>query len=325
MKIGLLAIIIGGGVLIGLVGWFGAQTIGYEVLAADWAIPAIIALHLFQLYLSAIAWRISVGMRRPRMIVYFRIRWIRESVNSLLPVAQMGGSLVGIRMLAQRGVPGARAGAGTTLDLTVEALTQFIWTVTGIGVLAVISTDQSWRPWLGGALLTMGLGVVGFVLAQRAGMLRLIEGLALRLQRIFPKLSMEAVRGLHAELMKLQDNRAALAKASGIHLLAWVIGTFEVLLVLDAMGAAVSLPTALVIESLGMAARSAGFVVPGALGVQETGFILVCGLFQIPPDTAIALSMVKRVRELAVGVPGLVAWQLSEGKRLARKHRAAGN
>jgi len=35
--------------------------------------------------------------------------------------------------------------------------------------------------------------------------------------------------------------------------------------------------------------------------------------------------MVERVRELAVGVPGLVAWQLSEGKRLARKHRAAGN
>jgi uncharacterized membrane protein YbhN (UPF0104 family) len=197
--------------------------------------------------------------------------------------------------------------------------------VTGIGVLAVISTDQSWRPWLEGALLTMGVGVVGFVLAQRAGMLRLIESLALRLQRIFPSLSMDAVRGLHAELMKLQDNRVALAKASCIHLLAWVLGTFEVWLVLDAMGAAVSLPTALVIESLGMAARSAGFVVPGALGVQETGFILVCGLFQISPDTAIALSMVKRVRELAVGVPGLVAWQLSEGKRLARKHRAAGN
>jgi uncharacterized membrane protein YbhN (UPF0104 family) len=85
------------------------------------------------------------------------------------------------------------------------------------------------------------------------------------------------------------------------------------------MGAPVSLAQALVIESLGMAARSAGFVVPGALGVQEAGFILVCELFQIPADTAIALSMVKRVRELAVGLPGLVAWQWSEGKRLARR------
>ena len=68
-----------------------------------------------------------------------------------------------------------------------------------------------------------------------------------------------------------------------------------------------------------MAARSAGFVVPGSLGVQEAGFILVGGLFGQPPDAMIALSMVKRVRELLVGASGMVAWQLSEGKRLLRR------
>jgi uncharacterized membrane protein YbhN (UPF0104 family) len=116
----------------------------------------------------------------------------------------------------------------------------------------------------------------------------------------------------------------ALAQASAIHVLAWALGTFEVWLALTAMGVHVGLAEALVIESLGMAARSAGFVVPGALGVQEAGFILVCGLFQIHPDTAIALSMVKRVRELAVGLPGLIAWQWSEGKHLVRKRGALG-
>ncbi len=323
MKYALLAITLGGGGLIGLVAWFGAQTIGSEVLAAGWAIPATLALHLVQLYLSAIAWRISVGMRRPRLKVYFRLRWIREAVNSLLPVAQMGGNLVGIRMLAQRGVPGAVAGAGTTLDLTMEALTQFAWTMVGIAVLASISSDQSWKPWVEGGLITMGIGLVGFVLAQRAGMMRLVEALATRLERVFPSLSVASVRGLHAELMRLQANRPALAKAFAIHFLAWALGTFEVWLALTVMGVPITPAEALVIESLGMAARSAGFVVPGALGVQEAGFILVCGLFQIHADTAIALSMVKRVRELTVGLPGLVAWQWSEGKQLVRKKRAA--
>ncbi len=319
MKFAILAIVVGGAAVIGLVTWFGAQAIGHEVLQAGWAIPATLALHLVQLYLSAIAWRISVGIRLPKMRVYFRLRWIREAVNSLLPVAQMGGNLVGIRMLAQRGVPGAVAGAGTTLDLTVEALTQFLWTMAGIAVLTAISSDQSWKPWVQGGLIAMGIGLAGFVIAQRAGMLRLIEGIASRLQRVFPGLSVESVRGLHAELMRLQANRPALAKATAIHLVAWAIGTFEVWLALSAMGVTVTASQALVIESLGMAARSAGFVVPGALGVQEAGFILVCGLFQIHPDTAIALSMVKRVRELAVGIPGLVAWQWSEGKRLVRR------
>jgi uncharacterized membrane protein YbhN (UPF0104 family) len=64
-----------------------------------------------------------------------------------------------------------------------------------------------------------------------------------------------------------------------------------------------------------MAARSAGFAVPGALGIQEEGFILVCGLFGVSPDAAIALSMVKRLREVLFGIPGLIIWQWSEIKR----------
>ena len=323
MKYAILAVGLGGAALIGLVAWFGAQTIGQDVLRADWAIPATIALHLLQLFLSGVAWRISVGAEKPSTSIYFRLRWIREAVNSLLPVAQMGGNLVGIRMLVLRGVPGSLAGAGTTLDLTIEALTQFVWTMIGIAVLATISSDQSWRPWLEGGMIAMGLGLAGFVVAQRAGLMRLIEALATRLQRVFPSLSMDQVRGLHAELMRLQANRGALAQAFGIHLFTWMIGTFEVWVALTAMGVAIRPTEALVIESLGMAARSAGFVVPGALGVQEGGFILVCGLFGIHADTAIALSMVKRVRELAVGLPGLVSWQVSEGKRLVRRQRAA--
>jgi uncharacterized membrane protein YbhN (UPF0104 family) len=88
---------------------------------------------------------------------------------------------------------------------------------------------------------------------------------------------------------------------------------------LTAMGHQPGIAEAFVIESLGMAARSAGFAVPGGLGVQEGGLILVCGLFGIHPDVAIALSMVKRVRELVVGIPGLLVWQWSEGKHLLRR------
>ena len=322
MMLALLAIAIGGGGAIALVAWFGAQAIGHEVLQVIWIVPIMMVLHLTQLYLSAIAWRMSVGQRKPRMIVYFRLRWIREAVNSLLPVAQMGGNLVGIRMLTQRGVPGQLAGAGTTLDLTIEAFTQFAWTMIGIGVLMAISTDQSWRPWIEGGMVMMAVGLIGFVIAQRAGMMRLIEAFAIKLQKFFPSLPVESVRGLHDELMRLQENRRALFRAFGVHLLAWMLGTIEVWGILTALGLHPSVPEALVIESLGMAVRSAGFVVPGALGVQEAGFILVCGLFHIHPDMAIALSMAKRLREMSVGVPGLVAWQLAEGKRLVRKHRA---
>ena len=74
------------------------------------------------------------------------------------------------------------------------------------------------------------------------------------------------------------------------------------------LGHPVGLRSALIIESLGQAFRSLGFAVPGALGVQEGGLILVCGLLGIGPQGAIELSLLKRVRELALGIPALAAW-----------------
>ena len=321
MRSGLIAFGLGGFAVIALVAFFGARTIGAEVLHAGWAVPLTTALLFLQLWLSAAAWRLAVGSGRPRLGRWFRIRWIREAVNSMLPVAQLGGNIVGIRLLVHRGVPGPLAGAGTTLDLTIEAAAQLLFTIAGFAVLAATSPDQGWMPWVRGAIVTGVLGIGGFIVAQRAGLMRLVEGAAGLLQRWFPSLPVEVVQGLHGELMRLQRNKLAIAQAASLHLLAWLLGTLETWLALYAMGVPVGWREAFVIESLGQAARSAGFAVPGALGVQEAGFILVCGLFGIHPDTAIALSMVKRARELAVGLPGLVAWQWAEGKRLLRRER----
>ncbi len=321
---GLIAIGVGGAAATALVGWFGARAIGHEVLEAGWAIPGAVALHAAQLYLSALAWRAASGKPSVGNAAFFFIRWIREAVNSLLPVAQLGGNIVGIRLLVHRGVSGAVAGAATTLDITMEALTQFVFTVIGIAALALLDANASWGGWLQGVVAAMALGVGGFIVAQRAGVMRVVEALARRLHRMFPSLSVDSVRGLHDELMRLQRDRAALLRAGSLHLLAWLVGVAETWLILRLMGLSTTASEALVIESLGMAARSAGFVVPGALGVQEAGFILVCGLFGIGADNAIALSMVKRVRELIVGLPGLVAWQWAEGRRLMRRREKAG-
>jgi uncharacterized membrane protein YbhN (UPF0104 family) len=72
----------------------------------------------------------------------------------------------------------------------------------------------------------------------------------------------------------------------------------------------------LIIESLGQAARAVGFAIPASLGVQEGGYILVCGLLGISPQAAIELSLLKRIREVALGVPALIVWQIVETRRL---------
>jgi hypothetical protein len=73
---------------------------------------------------------------------------------------------------------------------------------------------------------------------------------------------------------------------------------------------------AVAIESVGQAVRAAAFAMPGGLGIQDGGLIAVCGAFGVPPEVALALALVKRIAELVLGVPGLLAWQVLEGRRL---------
>lgn len=314
MIVAFISIVLGGGAVIILAAWAGVAAIGDEVWKASWVIGPAVALMLFQTWLSAVAWRISVG-GGPRLMRYFRIRWMREAVNGMLPVAQLGGNILGVRMLTQRGVAGPTATAGTTLDITIEVVTQLVFTMAGFAALVAWGPAGAagWAWWI---MALMGGCVGGFVMAQRGGLVRLVEALIRPLAWVFPGITVQSVRELHAELLRLHRDWRALLKAGALHLTAWVLGVSETWVALWAMGLGGGLAAAFVIESLGMAARTAGFIVPGALGVQEGGLVVVAGLYGIPAEAAIALSMVKRAREVVVGVAGLLMWQWSAGRRL---------
>ena len=44
-------------------------------------------------------------------------------------------------------------------------------------------------------------------------------------------------------------------------------------------------------------------------------------LIGLPPEAGIAMSLIKRVRDLFFGLPGLLSWQLLEGRSLRRRRR----
>ncbi len=167
----------------------------------------------------------------------------------------------------------------------------------------LISGAAAWTAWLGVGLLTAATAA-GLVLGQRLGLLRLIEGLTRRIAARWPALADLSLDGLDAAAVAMYRRRRATLGSFGLHLLAWLLGTFETWAVLRVLGAPATPLQALVVESLGMAARSAGFAVPGALVVQETGFVLAAAAVGLPdaaglslsPDAAgLSLSLVKRV------------------------------
>jgi hypothetical protein len=116
--------------------------------------------------------------------MFMVLRWIREATNNLLPVAQIGGEVVGAHLLSLFGVGVPEAVASTAIDLTSEMLSQVAFTVFGIAVL--LSFEPRSAPlWQAATYALIGLSALGFglVAAQGAGLFRVVEQGLLRVGR----------------------------------------------------------------------------------------------------------------------------------------------
>ena len=298
--------------------YFGFAEIASGLRSAGWGVLAVIAFHPLQMIFSALAWQALLPTPPVLgLIVFMRLRWIREGVNSLLPMALMGGEVVAVRLLRHAGVPLAAGTASVTVDVTMEFLSQIIFTLIGLALLIPGLNEPAIVPWTLGAVALGTAAVVALVAAQRFGLFQLIERGLINLAERGPAWSaLGEIAGLHRAIVALYAAPAKLGRAFACHLISWLLGGFEVMLALHLVGVSVDFHEGLIIESLGQAFRAVGFAVPGALGVQEGGFIIACGLFGISPQAAIELSLLKRIREVALGIPALIAWHVIETRRL---------
>jgi putative membrane protein len=290
-----------------------ARHVAALIALAVWLLPLLLLIHQGQLLLATLGWRCLLRAPAASIGVFWRLRIAREGIDSLLPVAQVGGEIIGARLLARRGQTVASASASVVVDVGIELLTQIMFLLSGLACLVLqggIGGNAAWLKILGGATATL----LGMAVAQACGGLRALEWLACKMVDRLPNVAGSALTGLHASASEIYRNRPAVARSIGLHLLAWIIGVIETWIVLRAMHIPATALQALVIESLGMAARSAGFAIPAAIGAQEGGFVLAAAAVGIAAPPALALSVVKRLREIAGGLIGLALWRLEAAR-----------
>jgi len=98
-----------------------------------------------------------------------------------------------------------------------------------------------------------------------------------------------------------------------------VASAIEIWIALRLAGTPLAFSAVIVIESLLYAIRTVAFAIPNAVGVQEGAYIVLGAAFGLTPEMALALSLLKRARDLAIGLPALGVWQAVEGGRLWRR------
>ncbi len=304
-----------------LIAWQGFSLIYDNLAAAGWGLVVVALFHLLPMSIDTLGWRAVLKTPcRPSYPTMLWMLWIREAIDALMPFAQVGGQVVGTRLLMLYRISGVAAGASVVLELTLSIVTQLLFTLLGLGLLLLlIERDAGITLGVIGGVSVGMVTIASFILVQRRGLFQMLmhwlSGLAGGQRWL---VLVGGAARLDDAIGDLYKRPRVLLTSGAWLMLSWVLGAGEVWLALYYLGHPVSLLEAVLLESLGRAVRSASFMVPGSLGVQEGGFMVLGALLGLGPETGLTISLAKRVRELLLGIPALIIWQGIESRQLWR-------
>jgi putative membrane protein len=265
------------------------------------------------------AWQVLLeGPGAPRLELLIRARLVRDAGAEVLPFSQLGGIALGVRAAILQGLAAPLAAASMIVDVTTEMLAQIAYAALGVGILAARAPQDSRAASLVAASVT-GLALAAIAAALFIAVQRHGGRLAARFGARLLRGAGTSLTGLRTALETIYRSPLRVALSAALHLAAWIANGMVVWLGFRLIGARLDLAAALAIESLVYAIRSVAVFIPNALGVQEGAYVVLGPLFGVGADMALAMSVLKRARDIAIGVPVLLLWQGAEGRRaLAR-------
>lgn len=311
-----LAAIVGLASLTALIAYFGFASVLQALVSSRWGTLLVVLARAMALAGAGIGWWLVLTPKRPGTTVFIGLRYIRDAINTLIPFAVVGGDVVGARLLAHYGVAVSSAIASVLVDIFLQVVCLTILLLAGLGIVAgLVGAHRVTGAAL--AILVVAIpAVTGFFLTLNFGA---FEPVVRRLVAFGEKHQwavFDHVVDLGERLQQIWRNHRNLLVSFAVHLVTVFFGATEVWIALSFMGYPVTLLAAIAIEGLGQGSRAAAFVLPGGLGVQDGTLIAASALFGVPAEVALAMALIKRVPDLVLGIPSLLAWQTLEGRRL---------
>lgn len=318
-----IGLIFGLALLTGLIAWQGISDISGLLLASGWSLLLVPLIWFPTVLMNARCWQLLFTPEHaPNFWQAFYAQWMGRAVNTLLPVASIGGEVVKARALVLWGLDARHASASAVVDKTVQVITVILWGLAGISLLAWMAVDNELAVASLIGLAILGAGVAGFLVVQKSGIFGFMVKSAHRVTKAdyFANL-VDAADDVDAIVRELYRQRGRLLAATSWRLSALVLQTGEVWLAAHLLGYPIGILEAVMLKSLSSTLSDAAFVVPNSYGVQEGAFVVLGALVGLSPDVSIAISLAIRIREVLIDVPGLFFWQHTEGRALLRRRR----
>ncbi|MBN9564087.1 MAG: flippase-like domain-containing protein [Alphaproteobacteria bacterium] len=301
-----------------LIGWFGFdRVVEGAISVGPWGFAAICAWQLVLFVVLGLCWYVLLPRDRTwRIRVLVAGRMVRDAAGTCLPFSRVGGFVFGARAVILQGVPWPAAAASTVVDLTAEFLAQIGLVLIGVLILSARSPGSSLTLPLSIGLVVALIAGLAFAWLQRGG------GMTSPLMRLSSRILGRWVHDATAQMAAIQNVLTAIYDAPGrvalcvaLHLLAWFGTGFASWIAFRLLGADIDFLAALGIEGLLHGVLALAIVVPGHAGVQEAAYAGIGALFGQPPELSLGISLLRRARDVALGVPILLIWQAAELRR----------
>jgi glycosyltransferase 2 family protein len=301
----IIALTIGAAAVAAAVFHAGAGTVAQALESIHISGLGVLALlHLPIVALMGLAWRLASGDDPPASPSrYFWARLVRDAAGELLPFVQLGGLVFGLRALG-RGAVIARGAVSACIDGVVELTAKLPYVLAALITLLAFGRSH-FAGLLSAALAATGLVVASLALARRSlgsWLGAMARAVASRWPAVLPQVDGDAGREVEACFDRILRRPARLWSGFALHLGCWCLGAGEAWLIFRLLGVDLTLPQALAIDGTVAGLRTFGFMIPAAAGIQEASFMLAAAVFGISPAAAIAASLVRRARDLALGI-----------------------
>jgi putative membrane protein len=310
----LIAAIFGIALLTGLIAFYGFGPVMAAIATSRWATVFVTAARAIALAGAGVGWWVLLPNRLRGPCVFVLLRFVREAINSFFPLAVVGGDVIGARILAQFGVTTKLAVASVLVDIFIQVVCLIVFVLAGVGIVAGLVGNRTIIATATVLLAIAVPAVTGFFLALNFGAFEPVVRWLIAFGEKRQWSAFGHMADLGGWLQQIWRNYRGLAESFVVHLATVFFGAIEVWIALKFMNHPVGVMEAVAIESLGQGSRSAAFVLPGGLGVQDGALVAVCAIFGVPAEVALAMALIKRVPDLLLGAPALLGWQMLEGR-----------
>jgi uncharacterized protein (TIRG00374 family) len=272
---------------------------------------------------EAYGWKVTLGPSA-KDIPFWRVLAIRtagEVVNMTTPTAYVGGEPLKAYLLKKHHVPMVEGLASVIIAKTTMTIAEVLFILLGIalGVWLLGGNDSSGHTVVA-ALVSVGLlafGTAAFVFVQRQGIFTWLLGFLRKigLKIAYLEAREEKLRSLDRTILDFYShNRPAFYASTGLFFLGWMAEALEVYVIVYFLGGPAMALSAISIGALSVFIKGGTFFIPGSLGAQDGGNVLLLKAFGYSDVTGIAFALLRRFRELVwIGI-GLLCLAMLGGR-----------